>query len=101
MDKDNLTAMRWIVHLSVFGASLWWFWDAHTYLVDYLGTILTSAIVSFVGGAVLRLPIEVAFNSDSEMTPAQKVMTFFVVLAIMLVILWGLTDNDNYSRDFL
>ena len=92
MSDDNLTAIRWIVYLSVFGASLWRLWDGYHYWTP----LLVSAFVSFIGGGVVMIAVEVAFNSDTGKTPVQKAFIFFSVLAVLSMILWGGGGGDYY-----
>ena len=92
MSDDNLTAIRWIVYTSVFGASLWWLWNDN----DYWIILLVSALLSLIGGGAVLVAVELAFNSDIAKTPLGKVFIFFSTLAVLYWLLWA-GSGDYYS----
>lgn len=95
MKEENLTAVRWIAHISAFLLGAWYFWSPN----DVVMSLVAAGITSFLGGLLIRMPIELAFNSDDETnnSPFKKVLIFFLVIAGIALFIWAHSSGDYNS----
>jgi hypothetical protein len=91
--EETLIAIRWIVYGSIFSTVLWLGWDPYHPLM----TFFAAGLLSFLGGAAIMLPIELAFDSEMQASPVKRALIFFAVLGFLILVFWSGGGGDYYE----
>ena len=91
--NENEVVIAYIVHISVFLITIWWFWDTST--IVFL--LLAGGLSSFLIGMSLRFAIHMAFFTESaeNYTGSRKVITFFIALALIIFLVWANSGGQD------